>query len=123
MDLISIRDLEVHYCIGVAEGERAAAQRLLLSVDMEHDFTEAAAADDLSGTIDYFAVCQRLLKLGQGRSWKLIETLAEEIASLVLAEFKPESVVVQVKKFIIPEARYVSVKLTRSRSLKGSGRA
>ena len=117
MDLISIRDLEVQYHVGVSDAERAVPQRLSLTIEMQHDFTEAATADSLGETIDYFAVCQRLVRLGQGKSWKLIETLAEEIASLVLAEFKPEAVTVEVKKFIIPEASYVSVKITRTRPL------
>jgi dihydroneopterin aldolase len=45
----------------------------------------------------------------------LIEALAAEIADLVLAEFKPDRVRVEVKKFPIPEARLVAVSLTRAR--------
>jgi 7,8-dihydroneopterin aldolase/epimerase/oxygenase len=114
MDLICIRDLEVRYRVGVPDSERASPQRLLLTVEMQHGVSKAAAADNLGDTIDYFAVCQRLLTLGQGRSWKLIETLAEEIASLVLTEFKAAAVMVEVKKFIIPEASHVSVCVKRS---------
>ena len=58
---------------------------------------------------------QRLLTLGQGRSWKLIETLASDIAALVLREFGARRVHVEVKKFIIPEARHVSVRIVRPR--------
>ena len=72
----------------------------------------AAQSDGIADTIDYYAVTQRLLKLGEGREWKLIEKLAADIAGLILAEFKPLAVTVEVKKFIIPEARYVAVKLT-----------
>lgn len=116
MDTITLTDLEVFYRVGVPEAERAVPQRLLLTVEMQHDFTRAAAGDDLRETIDYYAVSQRLLKFGEGRSWKLIEKLAADIAALVLAEFGAESVSVEVKKFIIPEARHISVRLTRSRS-------
>jgi FolB domain-containing protein len=106
---ISIVDLEVHYHVGVPEQERAQPQRLLLTVVMESSFTTAAANDSIADTIDYFAVTQRLLKFGEGRSWRLIEKLASDIAGMVAAEFKPASVSVEVKKFIIPQARYVSV--------------
>jgi 7,8-dihydroneopterin aldolase/epimerase/oxygenase len=115
MDIITINDLEVFYRVGVPDDERREAQRLLLTVEMEHDFTAAAAADDLNRTIDYFAVSQRLLKLGEGREWKLIEKLAVEIADLVLTEFKPARATVEVKKFVLPETQYVSVRVTRSR--------
>ena len=112
MSRISIIDLEVFYRVGVPDEERAKLQRLLLTVEMDFDFSAAARSDDLRDTIDYFAVSQRLLKFGEGKSWKLIEKLAADIAGMVLADFKPQSVTVEVKKFPISEARYVSVSLT-----------
>ncbi|PAW80591.1 MAG: dihydroneopterin aldolase [Pedosphaera sp. Tous-C6FEB] len=115
MDTITLTDLEVHYHVGVPEAERAQPQRLLLTVEMQRDFTRAAASDDLRETIDYYAVSRRLLAFGEGRSWKLIEKLAADIAAMVLADFGAEAVTVEVKKFIIPETRHVSVRLVRRR--------
>ena len=111
MDTIIISDLEVCYHVGVPDAERAAAQRLLVSVEMERDFTAAAAGDDLRETIDYYAVSRRLLEFGNGRSWKLIEALAVEIARMVVVEFGASTVRVEVKKFIIAEARHVAVRV------------
>ncbi len=73
MSKISIVDLEVFYRVGVPDAERAQPQRLLLTVEMESDFSAAAENDYIADTIDYFAVTQRLLKFGDGKSWKLIE--------------------------------------------------
>jgi FolB domain-containing protein len=112
---ISIVDLEVHYHVGVPDAERATAQRLLLTVEMEFDFCTAARSNDIADTIDYFAVSQRLLKFGEGRSWKLIEKLATDIADAILGEFKAAAVNVEVKKFIIPQTRHVSVALSKKR--------
>ena len=64
---ISIVDLEVFYRVGVPDAERAQPQRLLLTVEMESDFSAAARSDSIADTIDYFAVTQRLLKFGEGR--------------------------------------------------------
>jgi len=75
---------------------------------MEFDFSDAAKTDDLSQTIDYFAVSQRIAAWGRDKSWKLIERIAAEAADLILAEFKPDSVTVHVKKFILPDAAHVS---------------
>ncbi len=113
MDKIIISDLEVYYHVGVPDAEREKAQRLLISVEIEHAFNKAAASDSIADTIDYFAVCQRLLHLGNGRQWKLIESLASEIADTILKEHNVKIVAVEVKKFIIPQAKYVAVSLTR----------
>jgi len=110
---IVIKDLEVFFCVGVPDEERAQPQRLLITVEMEHDYSEAAGTDNLGKTINYFEVAQRLLHLGDERSWKLIEKLATDIADLILHEFNPVSVEVEIKKFIIPQAAYVSVQLRR----------
>ena len=113
MPTINIVDLEVFYRVGVPEAERAKPQRLLLTVELKSDFSAAARTDSIADTIDYFAVTQRLLKFGEGREWKLIEKLAGDIAETILTGFKPQSVSVEVKKFIIPQARYVSVRLEK----------
>jgi dihydroneopterin aldolase len=118
MSKISIVDLEVFYCVGVSDEERAQPQRLLLTVDMGFDFTSAAMSDRLERTIDYHAVAQMLLKHGEGRSWKLLERLVSNLCDIILADYKAQSVSVVVKKFIIPEARYVSVQLAKSRTAR-----
>lgn len=116
MDVISIRDLEVHYRVGVPDEERAQPQRLLLTLELHRDFSAAAAADDLRATIDYHAVAEWLKGFGDGRQWKLIERLAVEIAEAVLQQFQPQAVSVEVKKFVLPQARFVSVRVMRARS-------
>ncbi len=121
VDTISIVDLEVFYRVGVPDAERAQPQRLLLTVILESDFTAAAASDAIADTINYFSVTQRLLKFGEGREWKLIEKLAADIAETILKEFQPQSVSVEVKKFIIPEAKYISVSLFRESDARRSG--
>jgi len=115
MARISIIDLEVAYRVGVPEAERAKLQRLLLTVEMECSFARAVKSDSIADTIDYFAVSQRLLNFGEGKSWRLIEKLAADICEMILSEFKPQSVSVEVKKFPIPQARHVSVVFTQRR--------
>jgi dihydroneopterin aldolase len=109
MSKITIVDLEVFYCVGVTDEERAKPQRLLLTVDMGYDFSVATVTDRISKTIDYAAVSEKLLNFGKDRSWKLIERVAANIADFILSEYGPHSVSVQVKKFSIPQAHHVSV--------------
>jgi dihydroneopterin aldolase len=112
---ISIVDLEVFYYVGVPKEERARPQRLLLTIEMQANSAKAAKSDSIKHTIDYFKVSQRLLQFGEGKSWKLIEKLAADISKMILEKFKPRSVTVEVKKFPIHQARYVSVIVTRRR--------
>jgi 7,8-dihydroneopterin aldolase/epimerase/oxygenase len=119
MSKIAIVDLEVFFCVGVTDEERAKPQRLLLTVDMDFDFSSAAVTDRITKTIDYNEVAQAVLKLGEGRNWKLIEKVANDVADRVLSEFQPESVTVEVKKFTIPQARYVGVRLLKSQASPG----
>jgi dihydroneopterin aldolase len=113
MDQIIISDLEVFYHVGTTEAERAKSQRLLLTVEMSHDFKAAANTDNLAETIDYDAVVKRLLRFGEDCHWELIETLAVDVASMILEEFSPGKVSVEVKKFVIPQTRHVAVKVVR----------
>jgi FolB domain-containing protein len=116
MSKIAIVDLEVFFRVGVTDEERAKPQRLLLTVDLDFDFSAAAVTDRVTKTIDYNAVAQSVLKFGEDRNWKLIEKLASDVADHVLSEFRPQAVTVEVKKFPLPQARYVAVRLTRTRS-------
>jgi FolB domain-containing protein len=117
MSFITIVDLEVFYRVGISEEERAKPQRLLLTLDIKFDFSSAAVSGRIGRTIDYYEVTLRLLKLGEKRSWRLIESVATDVADRILSEFHPENVTVEVKKFSIPEAHYVSVTLTKQRPL------
>jgi 7,8-dihydroneopterin aldolase/epimerase/oxygenase len=116
MSKIAIIDLEVFYRVGVTEAERAEPQRLLLTVDMNCDISSAAITDRLERTINYQAIADDLLQYGEGRSWKLLEKLVVNIADRILTEYKPDAVVVECKKFSIPQARFVSVSTSRTRA-------
>jgi len=84
MARIAIVDLEVHYCVGVSEEERAKPQRLLLTIDMNVDFTAAALTDRVEKTINYQRVVDDLLHFGDRRSWRLLEKLVSNLADRIL---------------------------------------
>jgi dihydroneopterin aldolase len=114
-DRIEIRELELTAHIGVPDEERAAPQRLTVSLVLEvaRDFRDLG--DDLGKTVDYFAVSERVKALATARPRKLIETLAEEIAAQVLEEFAVAAVEVELRKFILPDTAHVAVRLRRER--------
>ncbi len=69
--------------------------------------------DDLSRTIDYAAVCEDLRRFVAGREDKLIETLAHEMAEHLLRRFRLSRVELELRKFVLPETRYVAVRVVR----------
>ena len=112
-DKISIAEIEVECRVGVSDEERSAPQRLIISLELEKDFSDAARADDLTKTIDYHAVWLCVKEICSEKERRLIETLAEEIAGNILREFSPETVRVEIRKFILQETRHVAVRIER----------
>jgi dihydroneopterin aldolase len=87
MDIVFIRGLEVRAIIGVRDWERQVKQTVVLNLEMETDVQAAAATDDLDGTLSYSDVADALETFVRNSSFQLIETLAEQAAALVMAEF------------------------------------
>lgn len=113
MDLIRIVDYEIEARVGVSQQERAKPQRLLVCLDLWLPLERAVQTQDLSTTVDYEAVGRLLKQLAAERKWILLERVAADIAEALVNEFKVRKLRVEVKKFGLPEARYVSVELVR----------
>ena len=87
MDIIYLHDLRIDTVIGVFDWERRVRQTVILDLDMAADIRHAAASDDLADTLNYKAVGKRLIEFVGHSDFQLVETLAERIAELVIAEF------------------------------------
>ncbi len=112
-DEIRIEELELMARVGVPEEERAQPQRLTVSVTLQPPIHFGDLGDDLTRTIDYGAVCAELQQFVSGRRDKLIETLAHEMAEHLLRSFELARVELELRKFILPETRYVAVRVAR----------
>ena len=113
MDVIIIQDLEVSYRVGVLNEERAQPQRLLITLELRHNLQPAALSDALELTVDYAAVCQAVLQFGERREWKLLEKLAEDLWVELRQQFAIRGVTLTIKKFVIPQAQWVGVRVVR----------
>jgi phosphoglycolate phosphatase len=113
-DRIRINALRVLARIGVPDEERAAPQKLSIDVIMESDFR--GLDDDLARTTDYAAVAAWLKAECARREVKLLETLAEDLAAGLLEGFPQiRAVDLEVRKFVLPDTRDVSVRVRRAR--------
>ena len=98
MDLVFIRDLRVDTIVGVYDWERQIKQTLVFDIDMVTDIHRAAASDDLQFAVNYHAVSLRVSSYVEAHHTALIETLAEDVAKLILTEFKVPWVRLQLTK-------------------------
>lgn len=98
MDIVYLHDLKVDCVIGVFEWERRIQQTLYIDLDMATDIRRAAASDAIADTLDYKAVAKRVTAFAGDSRFQLVETLAEKIAALVLAEFKVPWIRVRINK-------------------------
>jgi len=112
-DQIHIEALEIRCHIGVPEEERAAPQRLTVTLTLEPHTDFRALDDRIEATVDYAAVCEAVKALAAARPRRLVETLAEEIAAELLGRFPIRQIAVKVRKFILPETAHVAILITR----------
>jgi 7,8-dihydroneopterin aldolase/epimerase/oxygenase len=116
VDRISIRDLRVATRIGVTSAERAEPQVIVITVDLHRDLRGPSRSDDLQDTIDYHAVTVAIAEMVRASEAKLLEHLAEKIATLVIKTAGIESATVEVRKEPPPmeeDVRTVAVTIER----------
>jgi dihydroneopterin aldolase len=116
-DRIHIEELEVFTHIGVPEEERAAAQRLTVSISFWPYQGARDLADKIESTINYSVVAEEAKNFVRNQSVNLIETLADRLAMHLLKTFQVQKVTVELRKFPLEDAKYVSVTLTRTTSI------
>ena len=118
MDKILIAGIDCVAAIGVTPEERTMKQRLLIDVEIMTDASRAAQSDSLKDALDYSQVATLVMEVCRSRDFHLIETVADLLATRVLADFGPPQVRVLVRKIspvLEPRVNYVSVEIVRSR--------
>lgn len=112
-DEVRIEELELMARVGVPSEERAQPQRLTVSITLQSIHPFGQLGDELGRTIDYAAVCEEARRFVAGREDKLIETLVHEMAGHLLRHFGPARIDLELRKFILPETKYVAVRVAR----------
>jgi 7,8-dihydroneopterin aldolase/epimerase/oxygenase len=116
MDAIVIRELRVEALIGIHRRERHVAQTLSIDLEIGLPSETVFASDKVADTIDYEQVALRIRDLAESGHFRLVETLAERIARLLLADFGAPWAKVSVAKIgILGNAKYVGVTIERGR--------
>ena len=117
MDSVFIKKLCIDTVIGVYEWEKTIQQRLELDLELGCHTAAAAAGDDIRQTLDYSVIAQQVTELVTAEPIELIETVAERVAALLLANFATDRVQITVNKpGAVPTAETVGVRIVRERS-------
>jgi dihydroneopterin aldolase len=114
MDIVFIRELRIDTVIGVYDWERTVRQTMVLDLDMATDIRRAAGDDALEHTLDYAAISSRLVAFIEQSEFELVETMAEQVAAIVLVEFNVPWLRLRLSKpGAIAQARDVGVVIER----------
>ncbi|GAA3431496.1 dihydroneopterin aldolase [Kutzneria kofuensis] len=97
-DRITLTGLRVRGHHGVFEHEKRDGQDFLVDVTVWMDLTAAAASDDLTQTLHYGELAERVAAIVAGDPRDLIETVAGDIADEVLTDERVREVEVTVHK-------------------------
>lgn len=113
-DRIFLENMRLKCRIGASDEERREAQEVLVDVSLFLDLKRAGTGDDIHNTIDYRDVTRQAERLATEREFKLLEALAEGIASIVLRNAAVERVVVRVRKAKYSSEPSIGVEIERS---------
>jgi FolB domain-containing protein len=113
-DKIHIEQLDVFTRIGVPEEERANPQKLTVSISLWPYQQPNDLADHIERTVNYSAIAEETKNFVHDQSVSLIETLADRLASHLLKSFPIQKVTIELRKFALQDAKYVSVTVIRT---------
>jgi 7,8-dihydroneopterin aldolase/epimerase/oxygenase len=116
---ITLTGLRAESNHGVYEFERVNGQQFVVDVALDLDLRPAAASDDVTDTVHYGELAERLVAVLTGEPVNLLETLADRLLTVCLADQRVDEAEVTVHKPQAPiphEFADVSVTLRRSRS-------
>ena len=114
MDIIFLSEVKIQTKLGVPEWERMVPQTILLDIEIAMPNNGSCITDEIADTIDYGLVAGRLRDTLNGKTFKLVEALAEHLCQLIITEFKAPWVKIKVAKpGILPGVKSLGVVIER----------
>jgi 7,8-dihydroneopterin aldolase/epimerase/oxygenase len=114
MNSIFIQDLKVKTKLGVPDWERLLPQSVLIDIEIALPNHANFNSDNIQDTIDYGEVCAMVERLLGEQTFKLVETMAEQICQHILQDFKAPWVRIKISKpNILRSAKAVGVIMER----------
>ena len=111
-DKIIIKDLEIECIIGIRKRERKEKQKIYVTAEIYTSMEKAAKTRNIKDAINYSAVIKKIKNIVINNKYLLLETMAKDIANMILKNKKVNEVNVLIKKpDALKKGKYVGVKI------------
>ena len=122
-DQIFVEGIKFQGFHGLTKLERQVGVRLSVDVRLEMGLEKSGRSDRMVDTVDYALIHKKVIEVGRGKSYKLLETFALKLLDEFLTDFPVDRVTVRVRKETpvldgIVDA--VGVEMSRYRNSRGS---
>ena len=87
IDKMRLTRMQFYGYHGVFPEENKLGQRYYVDLELSLDLSKAGQTDDLEQTVNYAEVYERVKRIVEGKTFRLIEALAENVASDVLHQY------------------------------------
>lgn len=113
-DKVFIHELTAFASIGAYDWEHTIKQRLVFNIEMHWDFTRAVAEDNVEFCLNYAEVSQKILDFVEKTPFRLVETVAYQVADLLQNSYGIEALKIELHKpKAVAQASSVGVIVTR----------
>src|SRR4051812_25692010 len=102
-DTVFVEGLELSCCGGETPEERAFPQIIRISAHLTLDLRRAGRSDDIRDTMNYAGFIEHVKGALEGKKFSLVETIAELIAQIALADTRVAQVKIKVGKKSFPD--------------------
>ena len=110
-----MEDIEIECRIGVTKEERSHPQVVTVSIIVQLDDAAGRPEDSLDSTVDYARLIEDARRLTEGRTFNLLETLADAVASLALSRERVAGATIKASKKPFAGVRSVSAVVRRQK--------
>jgi dihydroneopterin aldolase len=116
-DFVFIRELKIDAWVGLHKHEKLAPQTIQLDIEMQIPGNAVFKTGKVADTIDYAVVVDQIRGLVATEHFGLVETLADRIAAMIIAEFHAPRVKVCITKLgMLRNVKHVGVCIERTKT-------
>ncbi len=97
-DKVFIHELTAFASIGAYDWEHTIKQRLVFDIEMMWDFSQAVMTDDVQYCLNYAEVSEKILAFVESKPFKLVETVAHQVADLLQQSYNIQALRIKLHK-------------------------